>query len=275
MNKTIKIATIDLYNGERNEGMRCIRDLALEAESRHTAKATFSYRTYETRLLGDVPTINDFDVLISSGGPGDPFDGEGTHWEKDYFNLMDALYSHNESSAENKKYVFFICHSFQLMARYFKFADVNQRYKKSFGIWGFQKTVDGQSDIMFKRLNNPFYAADFRQYQVVNPNEKAIKELGASILSTELPHSDGKESALMAVRVSDEIAGTQFHPEADADSMIYHFRQDERKQYITEQFGEQKYYEMLAGLEEPDKIKKTRSTVIPSFLDNAINKLTL
>lgn len=275
MSKTIKIATIDLYNGERNEGMRCIRDLALEAESRHNLKAAFSYQTYETRLRGDIPAINDFDVLISSGGPGDPFDGEGTQWEKDYFKLLDSIVSHNASGVENKKYIFFICHSFQLMARYFKFADVNQRYKKSFGIWSFQKTNDGKDDIMFDQLNNPFYAADFRQYQVVNPNGKVIQELGASILSTELPHSNGHESALMAVRISDEIAGTQFHPEADAESMIYHFRQDERKQYITEQFGEQKYYEMLAGLEEPDKIKKTRSAVIPSFLDNAINKLTV
>jgi len=79
---------------------------------------------------------------------------------------------------------------------------------------------------------------------------------------------------LAAVRISDEIVGTQFHPEADPDSMLYHFKQDERKQQVVEKYGEERYFEMIRILERPDTIKKTRKTVIPSFLNNAIDELT-
>jgi len=75
----------------------------------------------------------------------------------------------------------------------------------------------------------------------------------------------------MGVRISDEIAGTQFHPEADPSSMTYHLKQPERKEYILSKFGEEKYNEMVALLEKPDGIKLTRKIVLPSFLKNALN----
>jgi hypothetical protein len=78
---------------------------------------------------------------------------------------------------------------------------------------------------------------------------------------------------MMAVRISDEIAGTQFHPEADPASMMYHFSQPERKQHIIEKYNEEKYFEMISLLEKPDKVKLTRKTVLPNFLKVALEKL--
>jgi homoserine trans-succinylase len=159
------------------------------------------------------------------------------------------------------------------MARHFKFAEVNERFKKSFGIWRFRKTDDGKNDELLNGLSDPFYAADFRQFQVVHPDMQRMNELGAKILSMEMEHQDGHPSAIMAARISDEIAGTQFHPEADADSMLYHFRQQERKDFLINQFGESKYDEMMGYLNDPATIRLTRDTVIPAFLNNALNKL--
>ena len=268
----IKIATIDLYNNERNEGMRCIKEIVSEAQSRND-ETEISYEVFDTRFRDEVPGL-DKDIYISSGGPGSPFEGEGKKWEKDYFNLIQKIWDHNQKNPETKKYLFFICHSFQMMGRFFKFGTVNKRHSKSFGVMPFTLTKEGKSDAVMKGLSNPFYAADIRQFQVIDPDKKIIGELGVKILSYEIVDDDKEaQPALAAVRISDEIVGTQFHPEADPDSMLYHFKQEERKKQVVEKYGEERYFEMIRILERPDTIQKTRRTVIPSFLNYAIEEL--
>ena len=269
----IKIATIDLYNNERNEGMRCIKEIVSEIKNSSNGQE-ISYEVFDTRFKDEVPGL-DKDIYISSGGPGSPFEGEGTQWEKDYFNLIQKIWDHNQNNPETKKYLFFICHSFQMMGRFFKFGTVNQRHSKSFGVMPFTLTTEGKDDNILKGLSNPFYAADIRQFQVIEPNKKILQELGAKILSYEIVDDNEKaQPAIAAVRISDEIVGTQFHPEADPESMLYHFKQDERKKQVVEKYGEERYFEMIKILERPDTIQKTRSTVIPSFLNQAIDELS-
>lgn len=266
----IKVATIDLYNNEKNEGMRCIKEIVT---SFNNDSQKIEYNVFDTRYKDEVPDL-EFDIYISSGGPGSPFEGEGTKWEKNYFNLLQKIWDFNQNNSEKKKYLFFICHSFQMMGRFFKLGHVNKRPSKSFGVMPFSITEEGKSDFILNNLSNPFYAADIRQYQVIQPDKKVFKELGAKILSYEIPDDGIKEPALAAIRISDEIAGTQFHPEADPESMLYHFKQDERKKQVVEKYGEKRYYEMIDLLKNPDTIQKTRESVLPSFIQNAINELT-
>lgn len=271
MKQKIKIATIDLYNNEPNEGMRCIRDIVNETANANQ-HLEIQYNIFETRFKGTIPDLN-YDIFISSGGPGSPFEGEGTQWEKNYFNLLEKIWNHNQNNDE-KKYIFFICHSFQMMARFFQIGEVNKRFLNSFGVKQFSITEDGIRDLILSGLTNPLYAADIRQWQVVNPDYKHLEELGAKILSWEVPEEENKDNpALGAVRISNEIVGTQFHPEADPASMLYHFRQKERREYIIKRYGEEIYNQMIGWLEDDDKIKQTRKTVLPSFLNNAINEL--
>ncbi len=268
--KEIKVAIIDLYNNEKNEGMRCIKEIVKDSNKLSDIK--IKYDVYETRYKAVAPAI-DYDIYISSGGPGSPFEGEGTEWEKKYFNLVDKVWNYNQTSTEKKKYFFFICHSFQMMGRFFKFGEVTKRKQESFGLFPFEKTKEGSKDILLNKLPDPFYAADFRKYHVINPNKKKIKELGAEILAVEHETSENGHPAIMALRISNEIAGTQFHPEADPESMMYHFSQPERKKHIIEKYNEKKYTEMIKLLEQPDKIKLTRKTILPNFLKNAIKDL--
>jgi len=268
----IKVATIDLYNNERNEGMRCIKEIISDTAYRFN-DVDLTSTVFETRFMGEIPD-KDFDIYISSGGPGSPFEGEGTKWEKDYYNLIDNIYNHNQGSSEKKKYIFFICHSFQMMARYFEFGEVSKRNINSFGVMPFIKTDEGDDDSILLTLSNPFYAADIRQYQVTNPNHEKIKELGADILSFEIVDDDVEDDpAIAAIRISNEIVGTQFHPEADPGSLLYHFKQPERKQQVVERYSKERYYEMMDLLKQPDTIKLTRKTVIPNFLNTAIDEL--
>jgi hypothetical protein len=90
---TIKIAVIDLNNGVPNQGLRCLRDLLNKAgEQRSDVGVVFKF--FDTRHGGELPDI-DYDIFISSGGPGSPYDGKGQIWEKNYFNLVDRIYTHN------------------------------------------------------------------------------------------------------------------------------------------------------------------------------------
>jgi GMP synthase-like glutamine amidotransferase len=268
----LKVAVIDLYDNEPNQGMRCIQDILNETDC-NFPDIPIDYKIYDSRYKNEVPD-DSYDIYISSGGPGDPFEGKGKSWEKDYFKLMDKIWSNNQNHADSKKHVFYICHSFQIMARYFKFADVTSRNSKSFGVMPIHITGDGESDPILNGLPDPFFAADFRDWQVIQPNEKVMNELGAKIICLEKdrPHVEF-ERAMMAVRISDEIVGTQFHPEADPASMYYHFRKPDRKEQVVSKYGEEKYFEMLKLLEKPDSIPLTRKTVLPGFLSNAVKSL--
>ena len=269
----IKAAIIDLYDGEENQGMRCIKDILNETNEKNQ-NIELDFNIYESRNKNEIPNLG-HDIYISSGGPGDPFDGKGTKWENRYFSLMDKIWSNNENT-NRKKYVFFICHSFQIMARYFQLGDVIERRSKSFGIVPIHKTDLGKLDNVLKGLPDIFYGADFRSWQVINPNKKIFSELGAKLISIEKlrPHVD-LPRAMMAIRVSNEFIGTQFHPEADIPSMSHHFGQEERQTQVIEEYGEKKLKEMLDHLDNPENITLTRNTVIPNFLKYAITELTI
>lgn len=268
----IKAAVIDLYNNEKNQGMRCIQDLLEDADAKYSNSGGLEYKIYDSRYKGEIPNM-DYDIFISSGGPGNPFDGEGSKWEKKYFNLLDKIWSHN-SNKDRKKYIIFICHSFQIMARYYNLGDVIERRSKSFGIVPIHKTEIGKMDSILKGLPDVFYGADFRSYQVVNPNKKVFRDLGAKLIALEKirPHVD-LERAMMAIRISNEIIGTQFHPEADIASMQHHFEQAERQKQVIEEYGEEKLKDMLDHIENPDNITLTHDTVIPNFLELAVKSI--
>ena len=267
----VRVAIIDLYNNEENQEIRCFKDI-LNETSRLYNSSPIDYKLFDTRYSGNIPDIS-FDIYISSGGPGSPWDGEGTNWEAKYFSLMDSLWSYNKNNYF-KKYVFFICHSFQIMTRYFGLGDVIKRNSESFGVVPIHKTENGKHDGLIKDLPEPFYAADYRKWQVINPNHKAFEELGAQILCLENEsHHVNSERAMMAIRVNDEFIGTQFHPESDAASMSYYFSKPERKEDVVSKYGEKKYFEMLDMLKQPMGITLTRKTVLPNFLKHTIKKL--
>ncbi len=188
----VKVAIIDLYNNEKNEGMRCIKEIVEEVNTTNSLQV--SYEVFETRYKDVIPTM-DYDIFISSGGPGSPFEDEGKPWEKKYFDLLDSIWNNNQKNGNQKKHIFFICHSFQLMARFFKFGDITEREFKSFGVMPMLRTFVGESDAILKDLTNPYYAADFRRFQVINPNKKIIKELNAEITSVEVVPPRRKSSA--------------------------------------------------------------------------------
>lgn len=264
----IRLALLNMYDGLPNQGMRAIREI-LDGFS-----DAIEYTEFDVRGKHEVPGT-EFNIYLSSGGPGNPNEGDGV-WDKNWNNLIDSIWKHNKTAKypQDKKYVFFICHSFQMACVHFKLGEVTRRIVTSFGIYPCHKTAAGRKDSLLEGLNDPYYVVDSRDWQLVQPKLKVIKDQGATILSLEKMRDHLEyERAIMAVRFSDEMVGTQYHPEADPKGMLIHFSNAENKETIIKNYSVRKYNSMMAGLEFPERIERTRSHVIPSFLKDAIKKL--
>ena len=268
----IKIAVLDLDEGVDNQGMRCIREIIKEWGDFHSHNVHYS--EFEVRLKKEVPTT-DFDIYISSGGPGSPLESEGTEWEEKYFQWMESVENWN-TQAENfpKKHVLFICHSFQLAAKYYQVGKVCKRRSTSFGVFPIHMLAEGKYEVAFEGLNDPFYGVDSRDYQVIAPNHNRIREMKGSILAIEKhrPHVPF-ERAIMALRFNQFFLGTQFHPEADPVGMSMYLQREDKKQTVIENHGEEKWKSMLEHLLDKEKIIWTHNHVLPNFLNHAVGEL--
>lgn len=267
--KPLRAAIIDLYNNVPNQGMRCIKNLIADASGAYY-DVPIEYDVFDARAKGEIPDLS-YDIYISTGGPGSPFDSAGKTWEKNYFNFLDGLWSYNRAERMPPKYGMFICHSYQMVARHFNFAEVTERRSQSFGVYPVHKTPAGERDPLLAGLSDPFYAADFRDWQVLQPDKEKMEEMGAEILCMEKERPHVKlERAVMGIRLLKQMVGLQFHPEADPEGMIYHFSTDEQKKKIIDGHGTPKYEEIMHGLTAPEYIAKTHQSVIPGFLKRAV-----
>ena len=267
MEKTkLRLAILDLYDGTPNQGMRCIKEIVGEFGTE------IVYDIFDVRGKAEVPDTS-YDIYISSGGPGHPLEGDGI-WDQKYYDLLTELWLWNKENEGPKKHVLFICHSFQMACHHFNIAKITPRKSMSFGIFPVHKTPGGRKDPILKDLPNPFYAADFRRYQVVEPNYERLEQLGAEILALEKirPHVP-LERAIMSVRFSDYFFGTQFHPEADPIGMREHFLDPERRKDVVEKYGEEKYLSMLEHMNDSNKLPLTYHILIPKFIWLAIRDI--
>jgi GMP synthase-like glutamine amidotransferase len=252
-----------MYEGTRNLGMENIKDIVRLFEKEA------EWEVFDVRSEVQVPDLS-YDIYVFSGGPGNPIEGR-EEWLKPFHDLIEALWQYNRNEEGSKKYCFFICHSFQMACHHFQIGEISRRRKKSFGTFPVHKTEDGDNEWLFRELNDPFWVADFREYQVVNPDFERMRELGARLLCIEKdrPHVE-LERAMMAVRFSPEMIGTQFHPEADPQGMRSYFSEADRINAVMDEYGEAKYFQMVEDLKDPAKIHRTHKTVLPMFLYKSI-----
>ncbi len=265
-NRQIKIAILDLYNGIVNQSINSFEQILEKYRAKQNLD--ISWQIFKVREANELPGT-DFDVYISSGGPGNPF-SEEEEWDKNYFKLIGEIEANNNSTQEPKRHVLFICHSFQLLCRKYQLGEVSLQNIPSFGMVPVDLVDQGKSDALFKDIQNPFYAVDSRSWQVVNPNIDAIEKMGAKILAIERERPNGLPRALMAIRLNDYFIATQFHPEMSPEVMKNRLAMDDNKQQVIGEHGEIGYQEMLSQLNDPDKLWHTFETIIPNFLDEAL-----
>lgn len=266
----IKIAILDLYEGQANQGMRCIREIINTWAEQYSLDVQFE--EFEVRLNLEVPDTS-FDIYISTGGPGSPLESIGSKWEEKYFNWLTSIENWNKNSNQKPKHVFFICHSFQLVCRHYQLGNVCKRKSTAFGVFPIHQLDAGLEETVFDGLKEPFYGVDSRDFQVIEPNHERLRAIGAKILAIEKnrPHVP-YERAIMAIRFNDYFIGTQFHPEADAVGMTMYLQREDKKETVIANHGAEKWKSMLEHLGDPDKILWTYSCILPNFLNQAIGE---
>ena len=267
--EAIRVAILDMYDNAPNEGMRCIRQLLGRSEAENGIP--FHVDTYNVRAENALPSLK-YDIYISTGGPGSPLPSTEV-WEARYFKFIDSLLAFNEVN-EQKKFLLLICHSFQLVSRHLGIGVVSRRKSTSFGVLPVHLTPAGLADPVLQGLSEPFYIVDSRDYQLAHLNLDRLEELGAEILclEKERPHVP-LARAIMAIRFTPEIFGTQFHPEADGEGMLRYMLTDERKQQVITTYGETKYHEMVHLLAQPHTIERTEAIIVPTFLRRAVAQI--
>lgn len=258
----LKVAVLDMYKGAPNLGMGAIKEIL-------STFPDLDVSIFDVRREREIPGI-DFDLYISSGGPGNPLEGDGI-WNRGYFYLMEKLWQHNQRF-ENKKYGFFICHSFQMICHFLSLGSIIKRNKESLGVFPAHKTEEGKNDPIFKDLENPFYVADSRKWQFIEPYGGRIERMGCKVLAVEKkrPHVQ-LERAIMAVRFSEEWMGVQFHPEAGFKPMLDSLTKSTAKDRIYEERGKSRYDKIIKGVKSHGpQLDQTKATILPGFIQEVI-----
>lgn len=266
----IRVALLDMNDNHPNQGFGNIKEVA-EAFKEHSDEEV-SITAFDVRHKIEIPYFEDYDIFISSGGPGDPHK-VGAAWEKPYENFLNGIWKYNKTH-EDKKFLFLICHSFQVSVIYWNLAHVTKRHSYSYGVMPISKTEEGKNEYLFENLPDPFYAVDSRAFQVVERDEGRLERFGIKIMGIEkkrpyVPY----ERAIMAIRFSDEIFGTQFHPEANPVGFLEALKSEKNKQGIIEAHGVEKYQETIDRIHDEDKVILTRREILPRFLNYAASRL--
>jgi len=254
----IKIAIIDMYDDTSNLGMACI--VAIIKSWSKQRNIDMEYQVFPLRHQGQIPDHN-FDIYLSTGGPGSPIDSVGSPWDNLYVKWLQDMLS-------QKKPVLLICHSFQIACRHFNFGNICLRKSTQIGVLPVHPLV---ADPIFANLNDPFYTLESRLYQIIEPNDKNINALGAKIIALEKhrPHVP-LERAIMAIKFSDTMYGVQFHPEGEKNILLDFFNEEKMKINIIDKFGEQKWEVIISNLNDSEKLPKTHAHFIPNFLNLAV-----
>jgi GMP synthase-like glutamine amidotransferase len=269
--KKIRIALLDMNNNKANQGMRNI--IALTEHFKEIAEENIEIEVFEVRFKNEIPNVENFDIFISSGGPGTPHK-QGYIWEKAYKKFLNDVWNHNLNN-ESKKFVFLICHSFQIASIHWKLGNICKRKSYSFGVMPMHKTEEGNADYVLQNLPEPFFAVDSRAYQFIEPNMERFEELGMEIMALEKmrPHIH-LERAIMAIKFSEEIFGTQFHPEADPEGMMKNLDIKKNRDAMIASYGMEKFLQTVDRLNDDDKIVLTQAQILPRFLQHATNEVT-
>jgi GMP synthase-like glutamine amidotransferase len=254
----ITIAIIDLYDGTTNVGMDCIINII----NNWGVKRNFTIEPtiFKLRESNEIPD-HQFDIYISSGGPGSPLDSINSSWDNLYIQWLEKM-------LELNKPVFLICHSFQMACRHFNLGSIGLRKSRQIGVLPVHPLC---ADPIFEGLDDPFYALESRAYQIVAPNDEAITKMGATIIALEkIRPQVPLERAIMAIRFNENMIGVQFHPEGEPKALHVFLNNPDLKKVIIEEFGIEKWEKNMAYLDDPSKIQKTSENLIPNFLDAAI-----
>lgn len=273
---TLKLCLVDMNNGVKNEATRCFRRLfdALVARAKAVNPGLeFHFTHVQPRNLGERPD-RDADLVLSSGGPGSPFDGYDDHWCIDYRKFLDSVVERNVADPANAPGLLVVCHSFELSVTHFEVATMVKRDRLRFGVMPAYVTEAGQHSALLAPFGDRLFTWEHRSWEAVDLNEARLRELGGEVLARESrPGRNDKGRALLSFRFAPGISGTQFHPEADRAGVLAWINRPEHAAALRDAYGSSLYQRMMKTLADPNRLARTFALFVPGWLTHEFNRL--
>ena len=265
-----------MNNGVANEATRCFRrigDAFLARVRAANPGLETSFKHVQPRNLGELPD-EDVDLVLSSGGPGSPFDGIDDPWATGYRKFLDRAIEKNRADPATGPSVFAVCHSFELAVIHFGVGTMRLRKGTKFGLMPAYLTADGQKNTVFEDFEDWLFAFEHRDWEAVDLNAQRLQELGGALLARESrPDRQDKGEALLSFAFGPGVVGTQFHPEADRPGVIAWITRPEKAKAFKETYGEVLYDRMMKSLSDPNRLARTFALLIPGWLTRRFNEL--
>ncbi len=261
--------------GHANQAMRCFRQIVASFFDRvQRANPGLGCTLVEVSPRDtSAPIPRDCDIYIGSGGPGSPYDGDSEGWFVDWNDFCSFLLSESRRDDAEKKALFGVCYSFELLVRYFAVADVSMRDSRKFGVMPIYTTTSGQRHPLLAPFRDRLFAFEHRNWEAVDLKEDRLHALGGALLAQESRDGHSKGRALLGFDFGQGIEAVQFHPEADRAGVMSWVARPEQAAAFRATYGEMTYQAMLRTLDDPSRLASTYALVIPGFLARRFNVL--
>jgi len=275
----LRLCLVDMNNGVANEATRCFRRI-LDAFSQKVRAANpglgIQFRHVQPRNLGELPGP-EVDLVLSSGGPGSPYDGFEDAWCTGYRSFLDHVVEQNlagraRSSAPS---VFVVCHSFEISVAHFKIAEMTRRPAVKFGVMPAYVTAEGMRSELLHPFADRLFVWEHRNWQAEHLDARRLAQLGGELWAVESRPGGtvDKGPGLLAFRFAPGIVGTQFHPEADLPGVMAWINRPEHAADLKDAYGNALYERMLRTLKDPARLARTFALAVPGWLARSFNEL--
>src|SRR6202012_5962259 len=119
--RPLRLCIVDMNNAHVNQAMRCLRGIAggffAQAVRKNPGLSCELVEVSPRDTNNPVP--RDCDLYVSSGGPGSPFEADGTPWFDDYGRFSDGVVEAASRGGTDRQALFAICYSFEMVVRHF------------------------------------------------------------------------------------------------------------------------------------------------------------
>lgn len=273
----LRLCLVDMNNGVANQATRCFRRLFDQFAQRvrvANPNLEINFKHVQPRNLGELPDLS-HDLVLSSGGPGSPFDGYEDPWCVGYRKYIDSVVEANLTGRADAPGLFTVCHSFEIAVTHFKVAEMTKREKLKFAIFPTYVTPAGMRSYVFDRFGDRLFVWEHRSWQAVNLDEKRLRELGGELLATESRpgRNNNKGPGLLGFHFAPGVDGTQFHPEADRPGVMAWINRPEHAADVRDAYGNSLYERMIKTLSDPTRLARTYALLIPGWLAYRFNRI--
>jgi len=272
----LRLCLVDMNNGVANEATRCFRRLFdgfVQRVRTVNPDLPVQFKHVQPRNLGELPEEK-VDLVLSSGGPGSPYDGFEDPWCVGYRKFLDHILESNTTHPDHAPQIFVVCHSFEIAITHFKVAEMTKRETLKFAIMPAYPTEEGMADPLFGPFGERLFVWEHRRWQAVNMNQRSLDALGGKLLCRESrPGRTDKGEAVVGFRFAPGIVGTQFHPEADRPGVMAWINRPEHAADLRDAYGNALYERMIKTLDDPTRLARTYALLIPTWLQRRFNEI--